>query len=70
MSRLFRVWNDSGANIHSKFEVVTSLDELGLTEAEWDGMTEDEREETMREVAFQRSDWGYAEIKGSVDEDA
>lgn len=63
MSKKFKVYLDSGANIHSKYEVTTSLEELGLTNAEWDEMTEDEREETMREVAFERSDWGYFEIE-------
>ena len=68
MTKRFRVWNDSGANIHSRYQVTTSLDELDLTEAKWNTMTEDEREEIMREVAFQCSDWGYAEIEGSSDD--
>ena len=31
MSKKFKVWLDSGANIHSMFSVVVSLEELGYT---------------------------------------
>ena len=62
MSRRFKVFNDSGANIHSKYETTTSLEELGIEEAAWDGMTEEERDETMRDVAFKRAEWGYFEV--------
>ena len=62
MSRRFKVFNDSGANIHSKYETTTSLEELGIEEAVWDGMTEEERDEAMRDVAFRQADWGYFEV--------
>ena len=62
MSRRFKVFNDSGANIHSKYETTTSLEELGIEEAVWDGMTEEERDEAMRDVAFQQAEWGYFEV--------
>lgn len=62
MTRLFRVWNDSGANIHSKYETTTSLEELGIEEDVWVGMTEEERDEAMRDVAFEQADWGYSEV--------
>lgn len=62
MSRRFKVFNDSGANIHSKYETTTSLEELGIEEAVWDGMTEEERDEAMRDVAFQQAGWGYFEV--------
>lgn len=63
MSRKFRVWLDSGANIHSMKEDVISLEELGYTNEEWDALTEDKQDDVMREVAFDRSDWGYMEIE-------
>lgn len=58
-----RIWLDSGANIHSKREVITSPDELGLTDEEWREMSEDEKEVMMRDVAFEQSDWGWREIE-------
>lgn len=63
MTRKFKVFNDSGANIYSKYETTVSLEELGIEEDVWDGMTEEERDEVMRDVAFQRSEWGYEEIE-------
>ena len=67
MSRKFKVFLDSGANIHSRYETTVSLEELGIEEDVWDGMTEEERDEAMREVAFQRSEWGYEEIEQEGD---
>lgn len=61
-SRKFRVWLNSGANIHSCREVTMTLDDLNITSKEWDEMSESERDEVMREVAFERSDWGFREI--------
>jgi hypothetical protein len=60
MSKTIRYWCDSGANIHSIRKGETTLDELGLSEAEWDAMTDDERDNLMRDVACERLDWGYA----------
>ena len=68
MSRKFKVFLNSGANIHSKYETTTSLEELGIGEDVWDGMTEEERDEVMRDVAFDRSEWGYYEIEPEGDE--
>jgi hypothetical protein len=59
MSKKIRFWCDSGANIHSMRKGTTTLDELGLTEAEWLAMTDDERDELMRDIACERLDWGY-----------
>ena len=64
MSRTFRVFLDSGANVQSKYETETCLDELGLTSEEWDAMTDVEKDLVMREVAFEASEWGFEEIKG------
>lgn len=61
--RKFKVWLDSGANHCSCYEEVVKLSDLGLTSEEWDKMEEGEREALMRDIAFERSDWGYAEIE-------
>lgn len=68
MSRRFKVWLDSGANVHSCHKQEIDLFELGITGDEWDSMTEIERDEFMREIAFEQSDWGYAEIDGDAEE--
>lgn len=60
MSKKIKYWCDSGANIHSCRKGETSLDELGLTEDEWNAMSDDERDDMMREIACERLDWGYA----------
>lgn len=65
MSRKFKVWLDSGANIHSSREQIVSLDDIGCTDEEWDELSEDQREELMREVAFDQADWGFEELKAT-----
>ncbi|OAE52851.1 hypothetical protein A7J71_17935 [Achromobacter insolitus] len=62
MSLKFKVWCDSGANIHSKRSQVVTLDDLGIEEEEWLEMDEASREEIMREVAQDRLDWGFEQI--------
>jgi len=62
MGRKFKVWLDSGANIHSSYEQVVTLDDLGYTDEEWDQLSDDERENEMRELAWERADWGYHEV--------
>lgn len=57
-----KVWLDSGANSQSCMETIVSLEDLGLTDEEWDAMSESEKDALMRDIAFQRADWGYAEI--------
>jgi hypothetical protein len=69
MSKKFKVWLDSGANHQSCRKATISLDEIGLTDAEWDGMNEERRDAAMREVAFEQSDWGYAELEEGEDEE-
>ncbi|EAO3449517.1 hypothetical protein EAO85_14820 [Salmonella enterica subsp. enterica serovar 4,5,12:b:-] len=63
MSKRFKVYLDSGANIHSKYEQVVELDDIGLTDEEWNEMTEKQRDEVMKEVAWERMEWGYYEIE-------
>lgn len=61
--RRFYVWLDSGANHSSKMSEVVSLSELGITSEQWDAMSEKDREDVMRDVAFNRSDWGFRELQ-------
>ncbi|WP_196094824.1 DUF7167 family protein [Enterobacter roggenkampii] len=63
MGRKFKVFLDSGANIHSKYETEVDLDDFGIESDEWDEMSENEQQEVMREIAFERADWGWEEIK-------
>lgn len=60
MSKKIKYWCDSGANIHSCREGTTTLDELGLTEEEWHAMSDEDRDNLMRDIALDRLDWGYA----------
>lgn len=62
MERKFEIWLDSGANIHSCKNTVVTLDDLGLSENEWNEMDQDEKDENMRDVAFETLDWGWKEI--------
>ena len=59
----FEVWLDSGANIHSKYKATIYLADIGFSDDEWNEMTEDQRDEVMHDIAFERSDWGYREIE-------
>ena len=49
-----KAWLDSGANIHSCRET-----EFEIDEAEWSAMSEDEKDEYAKEVAWDRMDWGW-----------
>lgn len=55
-------WLDSGANIHSCYEDETTTDELGIPDSEWREMTEEQKDEVMRELAWERSDWGWRDL--------
>lgn len=59
MSKIVKYWCDSGANIHSCRKDQISLDDLGMTEEEWHEMTDDQRDNLMRDIALDRLDWGY-----------
>lgn len=60
MAKKFRVWCDSGANIHSCYKQTITLD---MPDEEWGTMTEQEREDYMQDIAFSRMDWGFTEIE-------
>ncbi|HCC5988998.1 TPA: hypothetical protein M5893_000868 [Enterobacter cloacae] len=62
MARKFEIWLDSGANIHSCKKTIMTLDDIGLSEEEWDEMDQDEKDENMRDVAFETLDWGWKEV--------
>jgi hypothetical protein len=68
MSKTFRVWLDSGANVYSCYKRIVSLDELGIEDEEWDSMSEEERESVMRDIAWDRLDWGFQEIQEGEEE--
>lgn len=55
----FRVWCDSGANHASCRE---DIEEIDMTEAEFEEMTADEKEEMFREIALDRLEWGWERV--------
>jgi len=61
MGTKFKVWCDSGANIHSKIEYKVDLDDIGFTEEEWNEASEEKKDKVMRDISFQQLDWGYKE---------
>ncbi|NCH92230.1 DUF7167 family protein [Cronobacter sakazakii] len=63
MGRKFKVWLDSGANIHSKYEQVVDLeDDLGISDEEWEKMDDEGKNVVMKEIAWERMDWGFEEV--------
>ena len=61
MYKIIRVWLDSGANIHSRMERSFSTEDVGLTSEEWDELLEDQKEEIVKDYAFERADWGWSD---------
>ena len=49
-----KVWMDSGANIHSRYRT-----EFEIDKAEWDAMSEEDKEDCARGYAWGRMDWGW-----------
>lgn len=58
----FKVWLNSGANAYSEYSTEVTTEDIGASEEEWNAMSEDEKESVMREIAFERSEWGFKEI--------
>ena len=58
-----RVYCDSGASIHSCREEIVSFDELGITQEDWEIMSDFEKEDVVRPIAFERLDWGWQELE-------
>ncbi len=63
MSKVFKVWLDSGANCKSCRAINVSLEELGYTDEEWEAILAVEKEEIMREIAFEQAEWGWNEVE-------
>jgi len=63
MSRKFKVWLDSGANHCSDYTQIIHLSDLGISDEDWDLISEEEQEEVMKDVAWERMDWGFVEIE-------
>lgn len=57
-----RIWLDSGANIHSKYEQVLDLEDLGISIEEWNSLSIEQKELEVKDIAFDKSDWGFEEI--------
>jgi hypothetical protein len=55
-------WCDSGANIHSCLKGSIDTSEFGLTDEDWLGLSDDEKEEYMKDVALERLNWGFREV--------
>ena len=62
MSRKFEWFFDSGANVDSCLRGTITLDQLGYSEKEWDSLTDDQQEDIMRDIAWDKIDWGWYEI--------
>jgi hypothetical protein len=60
--RQFNVWLDSGANSESTRSTIVSLKEIGFTNKQWDNLTDLEKDDIMREVAYESAEWGYNEL--------
>ena len=65
MGKKFKVWLDSGANIHSCYKQEIDIeDDLGISDETWESYSEEAKDELMRDVAWEQADWGYEEIEG------
>lgn len=62
MTRKFKVSLDSGANCQSARVTELTLDDIGFEDAEWDSMTEDEKDVVMKDIAFETLEWYWEEI--------
>lgn len=61
MARKITFFLDSGANTRSMYKKTFTLDELNLTDEEWDEMSESDKYELAKEIAWDRMDWGFYE---------
>ncbi|MDM3290215.1 hypothetical protein OGW02_11255 [Citrobacter sp. Ce105] len=62
MTRKFKVLLDSGANCKSARVTEITLDDIGIEESEWDSMPEKEKDEVMKDIAFETLEWYWEEI--------
>lgn len=49
-----KTWLDSGANHQSSYEA-----EFEIEEAEWNAMSEEEKDEYAKDYAWDQMDWGW-----------
>lgn len=54
-----KIWLNSGANAFSTYEVIVDTQEYGIEDAEWCSMSEREKEDFAKDIAFEKADWGY-----------
>lgn len=55
-------WLGSGENHEIYYKSVISTDALGITEKEWDDMSEGEQAYTIQELAFDLVGWGFEKL--------
>ena len=53
------LWCDNNANSQSKKTWTVDLADFGVTDEEWAEMTEDEKEELLKDEVWQTFDWGW-----------
>lgn len=59
-----RFCNDNNANIHSKVEATLDISEdLGLTDQEWQEMSEGDRLKMVEEWAMENFEYWYEEVE-------
>ena len=51
-----KVWLDSGANAYSCYK-----SEFEIEKAEWDALSEEDKEAYAKDYAWDRVDWGFKE---------
>ena len=56
------MWCDSGANIHSCREDIVDLSDWGIEDAEWEAMTDEEKDKIVMDWAYDKLDIGWSEI--------
>lgn len=61
MSRTFVAYLDSGANIHSRYKTEITLADMGITDEEFDEMSDEEKDDMFKEYAYECSEWGWYE---------
>ena len=55
-----KVWCDSGANIKSsREEIIDTQEEWGISDVEWNTLSEEERHELVMEWAWERLEVGW-----------
>ncbi|MGL5147607.1 MAG: DUF7167 family protein [Plesiomonas shigelloides] len=63
MGKRYVVWLDSGANQHAKYSREVDIDEeFDMSDEEFDALPYELKEAMFREIAFEQSDWGFAEV--------